>query len=167
MLTTLWTISRVVPVREGVKFKPDAKPSFCKPRAVPIALQEDLSHAYDAGIAKGVWTRHFQLLGACAQRFTLGGNQGRNQSVWWLFSFGKLAVGDSSPSIATAGGVDAEVRRRAPVHQNWSHWRLQSNQAGPRNSKEVGSQYTPRCAVTKRPAVRNFLGTRLLPKHYG
>jgi len=39
-----------------VKFMPDAKPSFCKPRAVPIALQEDLSHAYDSGIAKGVWT---------------------------------------------------------------------------------------------------------------
>jgi len=39
-----------------IKFKPDAKPSFCKPRAVPIALQEDLTHAYDAGIAKGVWT---------------------------------------------------------------------------------------------------------------
>jgi len=39
-----------------VNFKPDAKPSFCKQRAVPIALQEDLSHAYDAGIAKGVWT---------------------------------------------------------------------------------------------------------------
>ena len=30
--------------------------------------------------------------------------------------------------------------------------------------KEVGSQYTPWCAVTKRPAVWNFLGTRLLPK---
>ena len=38
-----------------VQFKPDAKPKFCKPRAVPLALQEDLAKAYDAGIAKGVW----------------------------------------------------------------------------------------------------------------
>ncbi|KAL5518093.1 hypothetical protein EMCRGX_G003773 [Ephydatia muelleri] len=38
-----------------VKFKPDAKPIFCKPRVVPFAIQEDLCQAYDAGIAKGVW----------------------------------------------------------------------------------------------------------------
>ena len=38
-----------------VKFKPDAKPVFCKPRTVPFAIQEDLNQAYDAGIAKGVW----------------------------------------------------------------------------------------------------------------
>ena len=38
-----------------VKFKEDSSPVFCKPRPVPIALQEDLEAAYDAGIAKGVW----------------------------------------------------------------------------------------------------------------
>eukprot|EP00731_Ephydatia_muelleri_P030921 Em0022g435a len=38
-----------------VKFKPDAKPIFCKPRVVPFAIQEDLCQAYDAGIARGVW----------------------------------------------------------------------------------------------------------------
>ena len=38
-----------------VKFKPDAKPIFCKARVVPFAIQEDLCQAYDAGIAKGVW----------------------------------------------------------------------------------------------------------------
>ena len=38
-----------------VKFKEDATPVFCKPRTVPIALQEDLEAAYDEGIAKGVW----------------------------------------------------------------------------------------------------------------
>ena len=38
-----------------VKFKPDAKPVFCKPRVVPFALLEDLNQAYDAGIAQGVW----------------------------------------------------------------------------------------------------------------
>jgi len=30
--------------------------AFCRLRAVPIPLQKDLSHAYDAGISKGVWT---------------------------------------------------------------------------------------------------------------
>eukprot|EP00731_Ephydatia_muelleri_P009196 Em0004g1534a len=38
-----------------VKFKPDAKPVFCKPRVVPFALLEDLNQAYDAGITQGVW----------------------------------------------------------------------------------------------------------------
>eukprot|EP00731_Ephydatia_muelleri_P037083 Em0393g2a len=38
-----------------VKFKPDAKPIFCKPRVVPFAIQENLCQAYDAGIARGVW----------------------------------------------------------------------------------------------------------------
>ena len=38
-----------------VKFKEDATPVFCKPRTVPIALQEDFEAAYDEGIAKGVW----------------------------------------------------------------------------------------------------------------
>jgi len=38
-----------------VKFREDAQPIFCKPRPVPFALQEELSHAYDAGVARGVW----------------------------------------------------------------------------------------------------------------
>ncbi|KAL5517830.1 hypothetical protein EMCRGX_G003454 [Ephydatia muelleri] len=38
-----------------VKFKPDAKPVFCKPRVVPFALLEDLNQAYDAGITQRVW----------------------------------------------------------------------------------------------------------------
>ena len=38
-----------------VRFKPDAKPVFCKPRTVPLALLDDLNLAYDAGIKKGVW----------------------------------------------------------------------------------------------------------------
>lgn len=40
-----------------VKFKDDAKPIFCKPRIVPFAIQEDLVHAYEAGIKRGVWKR--------------------------------------------------------------------------------------------------------------
>ena len=38
-----------------VKFKSDAVPIFCIPRPVPFALQEDLAHAYEKGIARGVW----------------------------------------------------------------------------------------------------------------
>jgi hypothetical protein len=40
-----------------VKFKPEAKPVFCKPRTVPFAIQEDLAQAYEAGIRNGVWKR--------------------------------------------------------------------------------------------------------------
>ena len=36
-----------------VKFKPDAEPIFCKPRPVPFALRDDLSRAFDKGIAQG------------------------------------------------------------------------------------------------------------------
>ena len=39
-----------------IEFKPDAKPVFKKPRSVPFAMLEDLSHALDAGITKGIWT---------------------------------------------------------------------------------------------------------------
>ena len=38
-----------------IQFKPDSKPIFCKPRVVPFAVQEDLTQAYDTGVAKGVW----------------------------------------------------------------------------------------------------------------
>ena len=38
-----------------VKFKPDAQPILCKPRMVPFATMEDLNHALDASIQKGVW----------------------------------------------------------------------------------------------------------------
>ena len=41
----------------GVKFKTDAKPVFCKARAVPFAIQEDLVQSYEAGIKRGVWQR--------------------------------------------------------------------------------------------------------------
>ena len=40
-----------------IKFKPDALPVFRKPRPVPLALQEDLAQAYEAGIRNGVWKR--------------------------------------------------------------------------------------------------------------
>ena len=40
-----------------VKFKAEAKPTFCKPRTVPFALQEDLVQAYEAGIKRGVWRK--------------------------------------------------------------------------------------------------------------
>jgi len=38
-----------------VSFKPDAKPIYCKPRTVPLALLDDLNQAYEAGIKRGIW----------------------------------------------------------------------------------------------------------------
>ena len=38
-----------------IKFMFDAKLKFCKPRSVPLALQEDLNAAYDIGIKRGIW----------------------------------------------------------------------------------------------------------------
>ena len=38
-----------------VKFKPEAKPIFCRLRPVPLAILEDLNDAYEDRIRKGVW----------------------------------------------------------------------------------------------------------------
>ena len=38
-----------------IAFQPNAKPVFCKTRAVPLAILEDLHTAYNAGIKKGIW----------------------------------------------------------------------------------------------------------------
>ena len=38
-----------------VRFKPEARPIFCKPRPVPLAILEDLINSYNDGIRKGVW----------------------------------------------------------------------------------------------------------------
>jgi len=43
-------------VQLKVEFKPDARPIFCKPRSVPVAMQEELAQACDVGIARGIWT---------------------------------------------------------------------------------------------------------------
>ena len=43
-------------VQLEVEFKPEARPIFCKPRSVPFAMQEELAQAYDAEIARGIWT---------------------------------------------------------------------------------------------------------------
>ena len=39
-----------------IEFKSGSKPIFMKSRPVPFAIQDDLARAYDAGIARGVWT---------------------------------------------------------------------------------------------------------------
>ena len=38
-----------------IRFKPDSRPIFVKPRTVPIAIQEELNGALEAGIRKGIW----------------------------------------------------------------------------------------------------------------
>ena len=39
-----------------IEFKSESKPTFMKSRPVPFAIQDNLARAYDAGIARGVWT---------------------------------------------------------------------------------------------------------------
>ena len=38
-----------------INFKATATPKFCRARAVPFAILDDLNQTYDAGIAKGIW----------------------------------------------------------------------------------------------------------------
>ena len=39
-----------------IRFKPEAKPIFKKPRPVPFSILQDLNEAYKAGIKRGVWS---------------------------------------------------------------------------------------------------------------
>ena len=39
----------------NIRFKPEAKPIFKKPRPVPFSILQDLNEAYEAGIKRGVW----------------------------------------------------------------------------------------------------------------
>ena len=38
-----------------IRFKPEAKPIFKKPRPVPFSILQDLNEAYEAGSKRGVW----------------------------------------------------------------------------------------------------------------
>ena len=38
-----------------VKFKPEARLIFCKPKLVPLAILDELNDAFEEGIRKGVW----------------------------------------------------------------------------------------------------------------
>ena len=39
-----------------IEFKPDAKPVFKRPGSVPFAMLEELSHALNASVTRGIWT---------------------------------------------------------------------------------------------------------------
>ena len=91
-----------------VKFKPDVKPIFCKPRAVPFAIQEDLSQAYDAEIKRDVWKpTQFNAYGMPVvpiRKALLPGQTKpvRNSCLWRLLRYGQLTVGNSPSSTTTA-----------------------------------------------------------------
>ena len=78
-----WDVSKT---QMEVKFKPDAKPVFCKPRPVPFAIREDLSKGYDEGIAKRArnlyssTTMAHQLF-PTAKRYFLGNSSQRSGSA--------------------------------------------------------------------------------------
>ena len=70
-----------------VKFKDNAKPVFCKPRRVHFAIQEDLNHAIDAGIKRGVWEKtNFKCIWhpSCPRPKSTPtwSEQSKDQSVW-------------------------------------------------------------------------------------
>jgi len=87
------------------------KPTFCKPGTVPIALQEDLSRAYDAGIANGFWTPvTFNAWGTPvvpARKTLLFGESKARIRVCGDYSFSVNSTGDSSPPITTPRRINA------------------------------------------------------------
>ena len=104
-----------------VKFKADAKPVFCKPQVVPFAIQEDLSIAYDAGIARGVWQSvQFNNYGTpvvSIRKVTLPG-QNFEYCMWGLFSDSEPTAGTTSPPYTMPRGLDAEAGWWLWIHQN-------------------------------------------------
>ena len=50
-------LGRLKSIELEIKFKSEAEPVYRKPRSVPLALQEDIVKAYEAGIRKGVWRK--------------------------------------------------------------------------------------------------------------
>ena len=47
--------SSLDPLQLKVKFKPEARPIFCRPRLLPLAILVNLNDAYEDRIRKGVW----------------------------------------------------------------------------------------------------------------
>ncbi|KAL5516600.1 hypothetical protein EMCRGX_G001983 [Ephydatia muelleri] len=95
-----------------VNFKTDASSVFCKPRVVPIAIQDDLVQAYGAETAKSVWkSTQFNSYGT--QSSQLGRNhQGKGPGLIHLW--GDRLLSHSQPTVcavpyATTGRFDAVV----------------------------------------------------------
>jgi len=154
-----------------VRFKPDAKPSFCKPRAVPIALQEDLSHACDAGIAKGIWTPiTFNCWGTPVVDVCKASLSGEIKAGIRVCGDYFVSVNSQLEAHRHPLPLPEELMRKLGGGHRFTKIDLADGCSQIKlcpESQEVGSQYTPWCAVTKRSTVRDFLGPRLLPKHYG
>eukprot|EP00731_Ephydatia_muelleri_P001780 Em0001g1780a len=97
---------------QRVNFKTDASSVFCKPRVVPIAIQDDLVQAYGAETAKSVWkSTQFNSYGT--QSSQLGRNhQGKGPGLIHLW--GDRLLSHSQPTVcavpyATTGRFDAVV----------------------------------------------------------
>ena len=84
-----------------IQFKPDSKPIFCKPRAVPFAFQEDLTQAYDTGVAKGVWKpTQFNCYGTAVVHIRK-----------------KVAAEGSSPPVHVCGDYSVTVNPQLEPHR--------------------------------------------------
>ena len=87
-----------------IRFKPEAKPIFKKPRPVPFSILQDLNEAYEAGIKRGVWElTDFNSYGTPVVPI-------RNQSLWRLFGDCELATGRPSSTNPSSRRSYAQAR---------------------------------------------------------
>ena len=116
-----------------IRFKPEAQPSFCKPRTVPFAIMEDLHNAYDAGIKKAIWVptkfNAYETPGLPITKALLPGQHKAKLRVCRDYSVTDQApVGEASPSNTAAREFDAEAEWWLLFHKGRPGRRLLYNQ---------------------------------------
>ena len=97
-----------------IRFKPEAKPIFKKPRPVPFSILQDLNEAYEAGIKRGVWElTDFNSYGTPVvpiRKSPLPGQAKASIRVWRLFGDCKLATGRPSSTNPSPRRSNAQAR---------------------------------------------------------
>ena len=84
-----------------IEFKSESKPIFMKSCPVPFAIQDDLARAYDAGIAREVWTPQFNDWGNPAVHIKKPPLQG-----------------DDKPRLRVCGDYSVTVNPQLAVHRH-------------------------------------------------
>ena len=109
-----------------IRFKPEAKPIFKKPRPVPFSILQDLNEAYEAGIKRGVWEltdfnsygtpvvpiRKSPLPGQAKASIRVCGDYSSFVEIirWRLFGDCKLATGRPSSTNPSPRRSNAQAR---------------------------------------------------------
>ena len=91
-----------------IRFKPEAKPIFKKPRPVPFSILQDLNEAYEAGIKRGVW--ELTDFNSYSKVSFARSSKSKHPSLGRLFGDCKLATGRPSSTNPSPRRSNAQAR---------------------------------------------------------